>query len=896
MKGVSYNVGSTGVPATASVSFTYGTNASQYNNGLLITMTDGVGSENYSYNALEQLTQLQKVINGTTFTTSYAYNIAGELTQITYPSGRIVQQSVDAIGRLCEVAPSSPTGCGSASNPYATGYGYNVASQVTGFKYGNGIYASLGFSPDRLQLNCLDYSTTNRITCTHDSTTKFGLGYSYGSAGSNNGQIAGITDSVDNGRSAAYTYDPLSRLSTALTNGSTNFPQWGLSWGYDRYGNRFSQTLTAGSGYQGSFTVSASTNQITTAGYTYDLNGNMTNDGMNTVAYDAENHAVSSSGTLGAGTYSYDGNGLRVQKVSGSTTNYVFSGSKVIAEYQNGAAATSPSAEYIYSGGALLAAIKTSGAVSVPNGSFQSYNTLSTPNSCGPYNGGPIPNWTGGGSWQPNSNCFNMPLPSGSIVAYTNGGTISQTLTATLQPNSTYTLSVYVGHRLDGFVDTYTIALQAGSTVLASLNGSNSTIPAGQFAQVTLNYSTGSTPPSGNLEIVLTSGSSQLDVTGLQLNGPGIQYYHQDHLSNRLVTDSAGNTLEQMGHFPFGDPWYNAANDKLYFTSYERDSESGNDYAMARYYVWRIGRFNSLDPLAGSTSDPQSLNRYTYVENNPISLIDPTGMDECLASDDVDCGVGGGGGGEDFCLGCDVGWMPPDSGMADPGGDISASAVQQMTPCQTFSGPGLCATINQGSNWQGDLPDSIGYMGPSQGGGDLIGSGGVGGGGAGGGGAVRRILGKIVHTVICTATAPLVDVAEKNGGAVGVGLGGSAGVGLVAGLAAQVGVQIVADPHGNVGVAFSGGGNPGFGVFGAGAIAGIQFTNSTANTIFGMRGLSHGGGGSGAFGGALGVDFAGSHSSNSVTATVGVGIGGKGGAYTVIGTAVPKALSTNCAD
>lgn len=210
LKGMSYNVGSTGVPATPSVSFTYGTNASQYNNGLLISMTDGVGSENYSYNALEQMTQLQKVIDGTTYTTNYQYNIAGELTQITYPSGRVIQQSIDAVGRLCEIAPST-TGCGTAANPYATGYSYNVASQTTGFKYGNGIYASLGFSSDRLQLNCLDYSTTNRSgTCVHDSTSKFGLNYSYATGGSNNGLILGITDSVDNGRTAAYTYDTLS--------------------------------------------------------------------------------------------------------------------------------------------------------------------------------------------------------------------------------------------------------------------------------------------------------------------------------------------------------------------------------------------------------------------------------------------------------------------------------------------------------------------------------------------------------------------------------------------------------------------------------------------------------------------------------------------------------------
>jgi RHS repeat-associated protein len=456
----------------ANVCFTYGTSASSYNNGLLVTMADTVGSENYTYNALEQLTQLQKVINSSTYTTSYAYNLASELTQITYPSGRVVQQSVDPIGRLCEIA-SSTSGCGTATAPYATGYGYGTASQVTGFKYGNGLYASFGFSADRVQLNCLDYSTTNRTSCTHDSTTKFGLSYSYPSTPGNNGLFFGITDSVDTGRSATFTYDSLYRLVTAVTSGSANYPAWGLSETYDRYGNRIVQSIKSGcigiTCPTSSVTVSASTNRLASP-FIYDAGGNMTFDGINSLVYDAENHTTSASGT-NAGAYVYDGNGLRVQKClpscggSNPNTVYVFSGSKVIAEYDNGAAVSSPSREYIYSGTALLARTDSSGA----------------------------------------------------------------------------------------------------------------------------------------------------------------RYYHQDHLSNRLVTDSSGNTLEQMGHFPSGEQWYNASGDKLFFTTYERDSESGNDYAHTRYNVSRLARFSSPDPISGSTSDPQSLNRYSYVRNMPVMLTDPVG-------------------------------------------------------------------------------------------------------------------------------------------------------------------------------------------------------------------------------------------------------------------------------
>ncbi len=72
------------------------------------------------------------------------------------------------------------------------------------------------------------------------------------------------------------------------------------------------------------------------------------------------------------------------------------------------------------------------------------------------------------------------------------------------------------------------------------------------------------------------------------------------------------------------------------FTGYERDPEttagatdSGLDYAFARYYSSRLGRFLSTDPLGGSIGDLQSNNAYSYTENNPLNLIDPSGMGGC---------------------------------------------------------------------------------------------------------------------------------------------------------------------------------------------------------------------------------------------------------------------------
>ena len=87
-----------------------------------------------------------------------------------------------------------------------------------------------------------------------------------------------------------------------------------------------------------------------------------------------------------------------------------------------------------------------------------------------------------------------------------------------------------------------------------------------------------------------------------------------------------------MGHFPYGESWYNASNDKLIFTTYERDTETGNDDFGARYYSSRFGRWLSADwssvpvpvPYANLTN-PQTLNLYAMVADDPESFAELDG-------------------------------------------------------------------------------------------------------------------------------------------------------------------------------------------------------------------------------------------------------------------------------
>lgn len=109
---------------------------------------------------------------------------------------------------------------------------------------------------------------------------------------------------------------------------------------------------------------------------------------------------------------------------------------------------------------------------------------------------------------------------------------------------------------------------------------------------------------------------------------------------------------------------------------------------------------------------------------------------------------------------------------------------------------------------------------------------------------------------------------------VGVGVGGSAGIGIYGGVSIGGGIMAVADQQGNVGIAVNLQGNPGQGVWGIGAIGGGQLMRSNASTISDLQGVGPDAGASVGIGDlALGFDFAGSGDTWTGTETIGMGLG-----------------------
>jgi len=114
-----------------------------------------------------------------------------------------------------------------------------------------------------------------------------------------------------------------------------------------------------------------------------------------------------------------------------------------------------------------------------------------------------------------------------------------------------------------------------------------------------------------------------------------VHYYFSDHLKSAdVITSNLGAIQEESDYFPYGGEKVVTGSDinNYKFTGKERDAESGLDYFDARHYANAWGRFMQPDWAAAPTEvpyanfgNPQSLNLYSYVENNPTTLGDPDG-------------------------------------------------------------------------------------------------------------------------------------------------------------------------------------------------------------------------------------------------------------------------------
>ena len=171
-------------------------------------------------------------------------------------------------------------------------------------------------------------------------------------------------------------------------------------------------------------------------------------------------------------------------------------------------------------------------------------------------------------------------------------------------------------------------SLPTGTETTISING--------MFEEVT--------KPSGVVEYkhYIVAGTTPIAIRTLRSNGANdTRYLHKDHLGSvDTITDEAGAAVLRLSYDAFGKrrsvttwsgtpssaDWTNiAAITHRGFTYHEQLDDVGLVHMNGRIYDPMIGRFISADPTIQAPYMSQSLNRYSYVINNPLSLVDPTG-------------------------------------------------------------------------------------------------------------------------------------------------------------------------------------------------------------------------------------------------------------------------------
>jgi RHS repeat-associated protein len=302
---------------------------------------------------------------------NYSYDLVGNIVS----SGDAVADSFTYTFSLANRLIQIQSSLSDAAHPpqLLSNARYNALGALTYVDRGNaaggiGVADTAVFN-SRLQLcrTNVNASATQMQTCGDPapSASLLDLSYGYishdpgaqnsGSPTSNNGNVTSMLASGAQAFNRTYTYDSLNRLSTMSSPGQSC---GGLSWVYDAWGNRQTQSPIGScplvqQNYDG---------QNHAIGFTYDAAGNLINDGVHTYYYDGESRLIQVGGsTLGdcsTACYQYDAEGKRVLKTLGSAqTLYLYDPSGTLTtevDNFNNTFATSI-VNYIYANGALFA-------------------------------------------------------------------------------------------------------------------------------------------------------------------------------------------------------------------------------------------------------------------------------------------------------------------------------------------------------------------------------------------------------------------------------------------------------------------------------------------------------------------------------------------------------------
>ena len=523
---------------------------------------------NYSYDPLGNVRQL----NRNQQTQTYAYDGLGRRTSAATPetAGQPVTYTYTDFGAVA--TKTDPRTLPATSNHITTTYGYDSLNRIKTVTYND---------------------LTPNITYTYNPPQ---------SANNTGGRLANVSSSVE---TKAYQYDVMGRVTQCLETIGTN--SYTVGYGYSLDGQISSINYPSGH----------------SVSYGYDPVGRL------------QQISTPTQGILSINPLDYDASGtpLKISYGNGIIGQFGYNGQMQLTSLQYGAASASPlfALGYSYASAANNGQIQaiTDNVDSTRSTSYQ-YDMLGRLQMAQTADQTSVNSWKLNFAYDSDGNRLEETPVGGSASMPSNFVAVDPTTNHIQSSGALYdTAGNMVSDGLNNYVFDARNRITSANPI-PGLPGNPSNFaygPNGELvtrnntnyiyaaSQVIAEYANAAAAGAPSAEYINFSGNQIANMIA-----GAVTFNYSDHLSTRLVTDLTGKPVRTYGHFPGGETLYQTgvASD-FQFTTYRRDASSGLDYANARFYSSRIGRFVSADPLLGD-------NRYAYGSGDAINTVDSSGL------------------------------------------------------------------------------------------------------------------------------------------------------------------------------------------------------------------------------------------------------------------------------
>ncbi len=568
------------VPATPTISNDW------YKTGLLKSSDAGVVTRRYAYDDNNNLTGETVIIDDSTRSLNYGYDLLDSLASTTYPSGRVVSHAPDALGRPTQATPNTGS--------IVTNTTYWPSGLPRTLSYQNGVAQDFTEQATRPLVNALTIKKGA-------APAWLALGYQYDPVAN----LTGVTDATNRGYARSVSYDLFDRLRTDDTEAIT----------YAGVGDIATKTATNGAA--STYLLDANKRLQSISGnvartYSYDVYGNAAADGRFSYQYDAFNALRSVNN--GLASYDYDAHQHLAKKVSaGQTTHYLYGKSgRLFAEYNLSSGA---SKEYVHLGNKLVGQIATTG-------------TGSSVTGCG-FNVDGIGLTTGDfASDGLIINRYARGLTNQALITGTRADQTPANLTAVINAINAH-MSAYSGaHDIDASGG----AISVNDAIII-----NRYLAGFRATALTQGLSlTGTRTTAGDIQTYIASGCPTTAGNGATTT----TFIHPNVTGSPIMaTNANGDPAWFENYSAFGERLKNepssnigSNNNQNWFIGKPVDSATGLVYFGARWYDPEVARFLSFDPAPVNPDSPHSFNRYAYGNNNPYKYLDPDGRQSVLAN------------------------------------------------------------------------------------------------------------------------------------------------------------------------------------------------------------------------------------------------------------------------